>query len=574
MGGEGKRGEATAAKSVRTHTGISGFDAVLGGGLPSAGVTVVLGTAGSGKTILGMQVLSRGAADDGEPGILVAFEESAERIRANTRAFSWSGAADVTIIDAQLSQSVEQGGEFDLQGMLVMLGATAHKLGARRIVFDGLDMLLGHLRDEALIRREAFRLRDWVHESGLTAIITGKAGATSLNHDFLEFMADCVVCLDHRVVQGVALRFIRVPKYRGAAHSANEIPFAITRDGIEVASNTTTELVYAVSTERVSTGIERLDTMLDGGYYRGSSVLITGAPGTAKTSIASSFAHAAGLRGERTAYVSFDESPDQIVRNVASIGIDFASLVQSGTLALHSLRGRAESPQAQVARIREIVRTQQPRNLIVDPLSALALHSDEANHDNAALQLLDLAKTMGITILNTSLLGTTAALTEQTPLNISTIADTWLHVSYVSKGGERNRALTIIKARGTGHSHQVRELVLTKTGVTLADVYAVEGEVLMGTLRWERENEARRERTTAHIQAVLREQRAELALAETKAHRDTLARAQAIQEAELAQIKIEVLLEADAHADETQELIVRRRAISGEHVEKVPNRTP
>ena len=559
--------ETTTSTLRRVPTGIPGFDAIVDGGLPRGGVVVVTGGTGSGKTIFGMQVLSHGARQCDEPGILVAFEESAGRILTNMSGFSWGAtlAEGVFLLDAQIAQSVEQAGEFDLLGLLAIVGAKAKQIGARRIVFDGLDVLLGYLGDNALLRRrEAFRLRDWVHANGLTAILTAKADAPDVrinaDYDFLQFMADCVITLHHRVLQGTAMRFVRVAKYRGAAHSANELPFAITDSGIEVASNTGVDIEYPVSTERISTGVERLDAMLSGGYYRGSSVLITGAPGTAKTSLAAAFAVAAAQRGELTIYISFDEASGQIVRNVASIGIKLEPHLASGILQLHSLRGHAESPEAQVARVRSLLRELKPQNLVIDPLSALALHGNEANKESAALQILDYAKSRGITIVTSSLLGNPLPLTEQTALNVSTIADTWMHVSYVSQGGERNRALTIIKARGTGHSNQVRELVLSNDGVTLADVYTVDGEVLLGTLRWEMENEARRKRTAAHHDAVLRERKAELALAQTKAQRDTLARAQAIQEAELEQIRMDTITDVDRRAVEAEELLVRRGA--------------
>jgi circadian clock protein KaiC len=549
-------------------TGIAGLDEIMDGGLPHGGVTVVLGGAGAGKTIFGMQVLASGARDHHEPGILVAFEESAARILANTSGLAWGGEAlthrGVHVIDAQLSQAVERGGEFDLVGLLAILTAKAKQLGARRVVFDGLDVLLGLLGDASLVRREVFRLRDWAHDSGLSAIVTAKADAAearpAADYDFLQFMADCVVTLHHRVAQGTALRFVRVAKYRGAPHSANEFPLTITRAGLEIAANTTIERAYVASTERISSGVERLDAMLSGGYYRGSSVLITGAPGTARTSLAAAFAEAAARRGERTVYVSFDESPDQIVRNVASIGIQLGPLIAAGTLHVHSLRAGTESPEAHVARIRALVRETQPRNLVIDPLSALAHRGYVEDTDGAVLQVLDLAKHAGITVVSTSLLGNSQPLTEQTPLSISTLADTWMHVSYVNQGGERNRAITIIKARGTGHSNQVRELVLTNTGVTLADVYSVGGEVLMGTLRWEKENDARRARAAAQNGAMLREQKAELALAETKARAVTLAREQAIQEAELAQIRADAATDVGHRAGEADELLHRRRA--------------
>lgn len=557
-----------AAGPRRVPTGISGFDEIADGGLPRGGVTIVLGGAGAGKTTFAMQVLARGASEDHEPGILVAFEEGAARVLANTSGFAWGGEAlqanGVHIIDAQLSRSVEQSGEFDFIGLLAIVGAKAKQVGARRIVFDGVDILLSCLGNVQSMRREAFRLRDWVHESGISALVTAKTnaagGGAATDFDFLQFMADCVVTLEHRMLQGMALRFIRIAKYRGAAHSANELPLAITAAGLEVAQNTGIILSYPVSTERISSGVERLDAMLSGGYYRGSSMLITGVPGTAKTSLSASFAAAAARRGERTLFVSFDEAPDQIVRNVASIGIQLRPHIEAGTLFLQSFRGRADSPKAHVAHIRALLRDVQPQNLVIDPISALAQHGFELVGEAAALQILDLAKSAGITIVFTSLLGSAAPLTEQTSISISTIADTWMHVSNVVQGGERNRALTIIKSRGMGHSNQVRELVLSDEGVTLADVYAVGGEVLMGTLRWEKENEDRKRREAAKNDALLRERRAELALAETGAKMASLAQEQAIQEGELKQIKRCAIAESDVRELEERALLQRRRA--------------
>ena len=506
-------------------SGVTGFDEIADGGLPRGGVTVVLGGAGAGKTIFGMQVLAHGAGEMNEPGILVAFEESAARVMANTSGFVWGGDAlsekGVHVLDTQLSQSVEQGGEFDLIGLLAILAAKVEQVGARRIVFDGLDVLLGYLEKAATVRREAFRLRDWVHQSGLSAIVTAKADAAvtgaATDFDFLQFMADCVVTLHHRVVQGTAVRSVRVSKYRGAAHSANEFPITITPTGLELAANTSLELAHAASTERISSGVERLDTMLSGGYYRGSSILITGAPGTAKTTLAVAFAEAASQRGERTLFVSFDESQDQIVRNAKSIGIDLGTRLAAGTILVRSLRGRADSPGVLVARIRSLVRETRPRNLVVDPLSALSQRGFDTIAEGAALEVLDLAKSAGITLVFTSLLGTSTPLSEQTPLNISSIADTWMHLSYVSQGGERNRALTIVKSRGTGHSNQVRELTLTNGGVTLTDVYVAQGKVLMGVARWEWEQEEGATRNRAHAASELKRRQLQVAQAEAAA---------------------------------------------------------
>jgi circadian clock protein KaiC len=554
----------TKGAQARMPTGIEGFDEIADGGLPRGGITVVMGGAGAGKTIFSLQVLARRASDS-EPGILVAFEEPADRILANAASFAWGGEPLTTtlqVIDAQLPQSVETSGEFDLIGLLAIVAARAKKAGAKLVVFDGLDVLLDYLRDASLVRREAFRIRDWVHRSGMSALVTAKADAAEARplaeYDFLQFMADCVVTMHHRVVHGTATRSARVAKYRGAAHSSNEFPVTITRAGLEVAASTTSKLSYAASSDRVSTGVARLDAMLSGGYHRGSSVLITGVPGTAKTTLAAAFAEAASRRGERTLFVSFDEAPEQIVRNVASVGIQFRPLIDARLLHLASFRARADNPEAHVARLRGLLRELRPQNLVVDPLSAMARSGIES--DAAAVEVLDFAKSAGVTIVNTSLLGNAVPLAEQTPLNLSTIADAWLHVSYLIQGGERNRSLTIIKARGTSHSNQVRELVLSDKGVTLTDVYSVGGEVLMGTLRWERENDLRRARVVAKSASALRVHKVEQALAETKARLQSLAREQAMQEVELEQMRAEADAEFDHHASETEGLLLRRRA--------------
>ena len=548
-------------------SGVGGLDRIADGGLPRGGITLVLGGAGAGKTIFGMQVLAAGA-QRGERGILVAFEEYADELVANTSGFVWSESTrpggGVEVLDASLSQVVEQSGAFDLVGLLAVVGARAAASDARRIVFDGLDVLLSYLDDPTLVRRELFRLRAWVRESGMSAIITAKADAADARapaeYDFLQFMADCVVTLHHRVSQGTALRFLRVSKYRGASHSANEFSFAITEHGIEVTSSTAAELNYGASTERVSTGVERLDAMLSGGYHRGSSVLVTGAPGTAKSSLSAAFAHDAATRGERTLYVSFDESAAQIVRNVASIGLNLQPFVESGVLVLRSMRGRAESPESQVMRIRKLFEEHAPQNLVVDPLSAFVQRGCEPDAEAAALHLIDFAKSMGVTIVSTSLVVSSSPFSEETPLSVSTVADTWIHLSYVNQGGERNRALTIVKSRGTGHSNQVRELVLSDDGITLADVYSAGGQVLMGTLRWEKEYEEKRARSEAEARDHVRAQHAAAALAATQAQIETLRRAYAVQEAELAQLQ-SAAEAAVLHRDtEMAEVRLRRRA--------------
>lgn len=515
---------ATPAVSRRTPTGISGLDDLTGGGLPAGRVTVVQGGAGSGKTILALETLRHGAQRFSEPGLFVAFEERAGNVLADVGGFEWAadGLGDeISFLDVELPEPLLHGGDFDLYGLLATLEASVRRLGARRVVLDGIDVLLDLLGDPQRIRRELFRLRGWLLDSQLTAIITAKVGSPTSElapgYDFLQFMADCVVSLQHEVVDSTAIRSLRVPKLRGAAHSANLFPFVISRSGIEVAAGSSAELEHRVFADKIGSGVPRLDAMLGGGYFRGSSILISGAPGTAKTTLASVFAEAACRRGERTLFVSFDEAPPQIARNLESVSVHLQPHIDSGLLRLAGLRSRSTNPEAHLSHIARLIRDHEPDVLIIDPLSALTYVSQADLAEAAALQIIDLAKRRGITVLSTTLADGAAPLAESTALDVSTVADTWIHLTYVSKGGERNRALTIVKSRGMAHSNQVRELVLSGTGVTLADVYMARGEVLMGTLRWQREQEEMAEREQKRRQTARQQRAAELALAETQA---------------------------------------------------------
>lgn len=556
-----------ADDSRYASTGIPGFDQVAGGGLPRGRVTVVSGGAGSGKTIFATQALVHGAQHRAEPGLFVAFEESPQRIVANTAVFGWrldEPETNVELLDAQVSASLIQGGDFDLAGLLAMVASRVQARGVRRVVFDGLDILLGHLTEMRQVRREVLRLREWVQNTGVTAIITAKADPrdrSSLgDYDFLQFLADCVIILQQRVVDGTAFRLLQVSKHRGSTHSADEVPFTLGPRGMDLSGATRLELKHEVSLERISSGIPALDDMLGGGYFRASSTLITGAPGTAKTTLAAAFASASAERNERTLLVSFDEAPAQIVRNVGSVGIRLEPHLVSGVLQIHSFRSRAANPETHVGRIRALVEQHQAKNLVIDPISALGQHGTEVVSEAAAVGLLDLAKSLGITTVCTSLLGNQAPLSEKTPIGISTIADTWMHLSYMSHGGERNRALTIIKSRGTAHSNQVRELLLSDTGIALPDVYSAGGEVLMGTLRWLKENEQRRRSEDAEREATLREREAELRLAEATARAQAALAEQALGEATLARVRAHRQSESERTANEHQQLRERRGA--------------
>jgi circadian clock protein KaiC len=521
---DSERHPATQTEPARkVPTGIRGFDEVSRGGLPAGRTTLIIGSPGAGKTIFALQTLVNGVRADEESGIFVAFEENSQQIRSNAAAFGWcldELAADrLFFMDAYLSPAVMQVGSFDIAGMLAVLEQKAAEMNARRIVFDGIDMLLTLLDDPVAQRREIYRLHEWLVRNELTGIITAKTTFSDpLNTgrwSFMQFMADCVVLLHHRVVDRVALRGARILKYRGSSFSANEHPLVIGGKGIEIATFGPDELDFAITTERVSTGVVPLDDMLGGGYFRGSSVLITGSPGTAKTTLAGAFAAAACSRGERTLYASFDEPANQIARNLRSVGTDLQRCVDEGTLRIYSVRTEVRSAEEHLVVLQKLVKEFEPAALVIDPISALRKSGGQIAAADTAIRLLDLAKSLGITALCTSLVGGRGTVHEATDLEVSTIADTWIHVAYTLQGGERNRAISIVKSRGMAHSNQVRELVLHEAGATLAAVYVDGGEVLMGTARYERERQARTEESRllheeARRRSKLERQRVEL----------------------------------------------------------------
>ena len=500
----------------KAGTGVAGFDEISGGGLPSHRTSLLVGGPGSGKTIFAMQFLVHGAQALKEPGIFVAFEESADRIVANFESFGWGLDAlrpkKLFILDAQPAPDTVQSGSFDLGGLLAVLQAQVKQMRAKRIVFDALDILLALLRDPAAQRHEVYRLHEWLIGQGLTALITAKADAHGLHgvtlqaFGFMQFMVDCAVVLNHSVVLGVSQRNLRVQKYRGSAFDENEAPFVIGKSGFDVAiSRALGRADSAVTNERVGSGVKRLDTMLGGGYYRGATVLITGFPGTAKTTLSGAFAEAACRRGERTLFVSFDSDGSEIVRNLASVGIRLDRYVKSGVLRMVSARTITGSAETYLVRIKALTKEHGARCLVIDPVSTLSKAGNEITAHGVAERLIDWSKAAGITLVCTSLLDElSAGATAGSPLHISTLADTWIHLSYLVQAGERNRGMSIIKSRGTSHSNQVRELILSDDGVTLADIYTAGGEVLMGTLRWEKELAGRVASETAEVAAKLK----------------------------------------------------------------------
>jgi circadian clock protein KaiC len=558
-------------------TGVRGFDEITGGGLPRGRTSLVMGGPGCGKTIFSLQTLVNGAVQSKETGLFVAFEESTARILSNAASFGWDlpalAAKKIYFLDARLSPEVVKAGEFDLIGMLSLLKAKAEQMGAKRIVFDGIDVLLGLLDDPAAERREIYRIRDWLSQTGLTGIITQKVGNSELDqrYSFLQFMVDCVVMLRHQVVDGSAFRNLRVVKYRGSGFLADEFPITLGESGLQLTHRGPTELKYKVTNERISSGLPRLDTMLRGGYHRGSNVLISGAPGTAKSTLSGLFAEAACLRGERVLYVSFDEGAAQIVRDLRSVGIHLAPHMKSGVLKMYSTRTRGPNIEDQFGDLRAQVHSHRPRCVVIDPLSALARSVQHLASADAAQQFLDFLKGEGITVVNTSLMDGLST-DEATATDVSIIADTWIHVSYVVQDGERNRALTIVKSRGTGHSNQVRELTLSDDGVTLTDVFAAQGQVLMGVARWEWE---RGEQTAKkRTQAANELKRLQLEVAQAEA----AARLQVVQtEMEARNAEIAVLALATGSASKLQTIdraVLRKMRHADEDVRVGERKSP
>jgi circadian clock protein KaiC len=511
-------------------TGIGGFDRITGGGLPRGRTSLLIGGPGTGKTIFALQTLVNGARDHGEPAIMVAFEEPSAEIRTNAASFGWDLPAlekdRLFFLDSRHSADVVRSGSFDLAGTLATLGAKADEMGARRIAFDSIDVLLALLDGPIQERHELYRIRDWLAGRELTGLMSVRLLESGLRtmqrYGFVQFMSDCVIELDHRIEDGVSARSLRVIKYRGSDYAANEAPATISENGLQVASFGLATSSYAASDERVSSGVSELDRALRGGFFRGSSVLVTGAPGTAKTSLAGAFIEAACQRGERALLFPFDEAAEEVVRNLRSVGIDLQSHVEAGLLRIAARRAGAASAEQHLMAMEGEIEGFEPQCIAVDPLSAMVKAGGLLSALSMAQRLIVMAKSAGITLLATSLLGKEGPESESTPLQVSTLADTWIHLLYDVQAGERNRTLSVVKSRGTGHSNQVRELVLGDEGITLRDVYVAGGEVLTGTLRWEKEAQQVREREVARMAAEQRRQRLVESAAQARAEIERL----------------------------------------------------
>ncbi len=475
----------------KAPTGIQGLDEITGGGLPRGRPTLLCGSAGSGKTMLAAEFLVHGALDHGEPGVFMMFEESAEELAQNLRSLG----VDLDALQRQKKiavdhvhverNEIQETGEYDLEGLFIRLGHAIDTIGAKRVVLDTIEALFSGLPNHAVLRAELRRLFRWLKDRGVTAVITGERGEQSLTRYGLEeYVADCVILLDHRLVDQVSTRHLRIVKYRGTEHGTNEYPFLIGARGISVLPITSMRLDHQACTERVSTGIGGLDDMLGGaGLFRGSSTLVSGAPGTGKSSVGASFVDAACRRGERALLFAYEESSPQLLRNMGSIGLDLGRWQDSGLLRIDASRPTLHGLEQHLMHMYELVRAFKPAVVVVDPISNLSMDREDRALKPTLMRLIDYLKQQGITALFTSLTSDQAADVADSQVGVSSLMDTWILLSNLAGNGERTRTLQVLKSRGMPHSHQVREFLMGDHGVGLVDVVLAGDRVLTGTAR-------------------------------------------------------------------------------------------
>lgn len=545
-----RRGSANSVAKV--PTGIAGFDAITAGGLPAGRPTLLCGGPGCGKTIFGIEFLVQGILRFDEPGVFLAFEETAEDLAKNVASLGYDlenlradGKLAVDYVHIDRSD-IEEAGSYTLDGLFVRLDAAVRSVKAKRVVIDTLEVLFGSLQDEGAVRSELQRLFRWLKERKLTVIVTAERGDGSLTrHGLEEYVSDCVVLLDQRVNDLATTRRLRVVKYRGSTHGSNEYPFLIDEDGISVLPMTSVQLDYEVSSERLPTGVADLDEMFGGqGYFRSSTILASGAAGTGKSSLAARLVDATCARGERAVIFALEESPSQIVRNMRSTGVDLEKWRKKGLLLIQATRPSLYGLEMHLLTMNKLINEFEPRVVVLDPISSYTSAASTRDVKAMMVRLFDSLKMRGITGFMTYL--TTTQKMEETEVGVSSLIDTWIEVRDVEANGERTRGLYVIKSRGMAHSNQVREFVLHDQGIRLLDVYPGPHGILTGSARAAEDarlaSEAadrkvatdRSEKALARRQAVLRAQIAAL-------------EAEFESEAELARLE---LAETDARAEQ------------------------
>ena len=544
----------------KERTGIPGFDEITRGGLPLGRPTLVCGSAGAGKTLFAMEFLVRGATLFDEPGVFISFEETSQELATNVASLGFD--INQLIEDKELvldyvfieRSEIEETGEYDLEGLFLRLNHAIDSIGAKRVVLDTLEALFSALPNEAIIRAELRRLFRWLKEKGVTALITCERGEGRLTRYGLEeYVADCVILLDHRVQNQISTRRMRIIKYRGTSHGTNEYPFLIDEKGFSVLPITSLGLFHKASTEYVSSGIPRLDTMLNGkGFYRGTSILVSGTAGTGKSTLGAHFIEAACTRGEKAQFFAFEESQDQIIRNMRSVGIDLEKFVKKGLLKFQNARPSSWGLEVHLAMIHKAITEFEPAVVVIDPITNFLAIGEQVETKSMLTRLIDFLKTQQITGMFTSLTSARNNL-EDSVVDVSSLMDAWLLVKNIESNGERNRGLYILKARGIAHSNQVREFLLTNRGIDLIDAYIGTEGVLMGSARSsqiarERAAEVDRQLSIEHKQRELR-------------------RKQELYEAQLIALKGQYETERDAILRELAEEEERQKVIADQRLE-------
>lgn len=487
-----KQSEPTSENQslTKTLTGITGLDQITVGGLPKGRPTLICGDAGCGKTLMSVEFIVRGATQFNEPGVFIAFEEKSDELAMNVASLGFDlkklqAEKKIRVDHIHIERTeIEETGEYDLEGLFIRLGYAIDSIGAKRVVLDTIENLFSGLENQAILRSEIRRLFHFLKDKGVTAIITGERGDGSLTRQGLEeYVSDCVILLDHRVINQISTRRLRIVKYRGSVHGTNEYPFLIDEEGISVLPVTSLKLEKEVSSERVSSGIPSLDQMLGGeGFFRGSSILVSGTAGTGKTSIAAYFASETCRRKERCIYFAFEESPKQIIRNMQSIKVNLQEYVDNGLLLFHASRPTLHGLEMHLVSIHKLIKKFKPSMIILDPITNLTTIGSVSEVKAMLIRLIDFLMDEQITVMFTALT-LNSVVTEQTDEGVSSLVDAWLLVRDIENNGERNRGMYIMKSRGMKHSNQVREFVISDEGLGLMDVYVGPDGVLTGSAR-------------------------------------------------------------------------------------------